>query len=688
MARFGERRFFVRLDAATDAESAAVAVAGALRIDPGPELWQRALSLLAAAPAVLALDNLETPWHGDDQAGTEALLAELAAVPQLALVASVRGAGRPGRVGWTAPIELEPLGPIESEAVFCAIAGEEHRGKPELSELLPLQQGVPLAIELLAYSAQGNPLTNLKEEWEARRTAVLEREGGARDRLRSWKTSLELSIGSRRMTAEARRLLAVLAVLPDGIAQRDLAAILPDAGPSAARLLAQLRLAYFDGGRLKMLSPVREYVKAAHSPAAEDLGRTMEHYRELARTFGPMPGSPGGTEAIARLAPEAANLDAVIRRGLAEAGAARWIDAATSLTNFARFSGHAAPLPLLRALEVAQRAGDRRREAQCAEHLGRISLARSQPDEARARYQEALPLYRHVGAALGEANCIKSLGDISLARSQHDEARARYQEALPLYRQVGDVLGEANCIKSLGDISLRRSQHDEASARYQEALPLFRQVRAVLGEANCIKSLGHISLRRSQHDEASARYQEALPLYRQVGDVLGEANCIKSLGYIALRRSQHDEASARYQEALPLYRRVGDVLGEANCIKSLGHIALRRSQHDEASARYQEALPLYRRVGAVLGEANCIKSLGHIARARSDAGAARARYEEALVLYQRIPEPYSVGWTHRRLAAIAPDSSTKRLHVDAARAAWRSIDRRDLIARLDRELAN
>ncbi|XXX91117.1 tetratricopeptide repeat protein [Sorangium sp. So ce145] len=554
VARFGERRFFVRLDAAPDAASAAAALADALRVAPGPDLRQRALSSLTAGPAILALDNLETPWNGDDQAETEALLAELAAMPQLALVASVRGAGRPGRVAWSSPVELWPLGHAEAEAMFCAIAGEEHRGKPALSALLSLQEGVPLAIDLLAHSAQGNDLVNLKEEWEARRTAVLEREGGARDRLRSWNASLELSIGSPRMTSEARRLLAVLAVLPDGVAQRDLAAVFPDAGPAAARVLAHMRLAYFEGGRLKMLSPVREYVKAAHPPAAEDLGQAMDHYGELARTFGPVPGTPGGTEATARLAPEAANLDAVIRRGLAEAAAGRWIEAAVALTHFARFSGHSAPMPLGRALEVAQRAGDERRAALCTQSLGDIALSRSQHNEARARYQEALPLHRLVGDVLGEASCIRRLGDIALRRSQHDEARARYQEALPLYRQVGSVLGEASCIRSLGDIALARSQHDEARTRYQQALPLYRQVGSVPGEANCIRSLGDIAPACTQHNEARARYQEALPLYRQVGDVLGEASCIRSLGDIALARSQHDEARARYQEALELLR--------------------------------------------------------------------------------------------------------------------------------------
>ncbi|WP_437872976.1 tetratricopeptide repeat protein [Sorangium sp. So ce363] len=685
VARFGERRFFARLDAAPDAESAAVALAGALRVTSGPDRWQRALSVLAAGPAVLVLDNLETPWDGDDQSGTEALLAELAAVPGLSLVASVRGAGRPGHVTWSSPVELRPLGRAEAEAVFCAIAGEEHRGKPALSALLPLMEGIPLAITLLAQAAHGNDLVNLKEEWEARRTAVLERDGGARDRLRSWKTSLELSLGSPRMAAGARRLLSVLAVLPDGIAQRDFAVLLPGTGPAAARALAQVGLAYFEGGRLKMLSPVREYVAAEYPPVVEDLARAMEHYRELACTHGPVPGRRGGTEAAARLAAEGANLDAMIRRGLTDADAGRWIDAAVALTNFARFSGHAAPLPFGRALEVAQRAGDRRREALCAQSLGDIALPRSRHDEATARYQEALALYRHVGDVVGEATCIRSLGHVALERSHHDEATARYQEALALYWHVGDVLGELKCILRLGHIALERSHHDEATARYQEALPLYRQVGDVRGEANCIKSLGDIALERSHHDEATARYQEALPLYRQVGSLRGEAGCIKSLGDIALERSHHDEARARYQEALPLYRQVGSLRGEANCIKSLGDIALERSQHDEARTRYQEALPLYRQVGAVHGEADCIESLGDIAQAHSETSAARARYEEALALYERIPAPYSIGWTHHRLAVLAPDSAARRRHIEAACSAWRSIDRNDLVAQLDQD---
>ena len=133
-----------------------------------------------------------------------------------------------------------------------------------------------------------------------------------------------------------------------------------------------------------------------------------------------------------------------------------------------------------------------------------------------------------------------------------------------------------------------------------------------------------------------------------------------------------------------LFRSVGDVLGEANCIRRLGDIALDRSDHETARTRSEEALPLYRRVGDVLGEANCIQNLGDIAAAQSGMTTAKERYAAALGLYQRIPEPYSIGWTYRRLARIT-DGDERAANVAKARAAWQSIGRTDLVESLDGE---
>jgi hypothetical protein len=81
-------------------------------------------------------------------------------------------------------------------------------------------------------------------------------------------------------------------------------------------------------------------------------------------------------------------------------------------------------------------------------------------------------------------------------------------------------------------------------------------------------------------------------------------------------------------------------------------------------------------------------SLGDIAVSRSDRDQACDHFEEALKLYSSILEPYSIGMTRQRLARIAADDDRRRDHVAAAREAWTSIKRLDLVEDLDREFGS
>jgi len=103
---------------------------------------------------------------------------------------------------------------------------------------------------------------------------------------------------------------------------------------------------------------------------------------------------------------------------------------------------------------------------------------------------------------------------------------------------------------------------------------------------------------------------------------------------------------------------------------------------EAARAAYQQALPLYQEIGDILGEADCIRSLGEIALARSDHEAALKSFDEALALYERIQEPHSIGLTHARLAQVVTGDVRAR-HLAAARSAWESINRPDLVALLE-----
>jgi tetratricopeptide (TPR) repeat protein len=166
--------------------------------------------------------------------------------------------------------------------------------------------------------------------------------------------------------------------------------------------------------------------------------------------------------------------------------------------------------------------------------------------------------------------------------------------------------------------------------------------------------------------------------FRDAGDVHGEAACIEGLADVALARSDHEGARQRYEAALPLFQKVGDVLGEPNCIRRLGAIAHARSDHEGARQRYEAALSLFQNVGSVRGEANCLMGLGDIAESRGEVAIARQCWLSAPAFYTKIPEPYSIGFAHSLARCSAtPDEAGE--HREAARGAWDSINRSDLI---------
>ena len=85
------------------------------------------------------------------------------------------------------------------------------------------------------------------------------------------------------------------------------------------------------------------------------------------------------------------------------------------------------------------------------------------------------------------------------------------------------------------------------------------------------------------------------------------------------------------------------------------------------------------------GEARCINGLGDIALDRTDPDGARSWYEQALRLYQAIPDPYSAGWTLISLARLDPPGSERTRHWSAARQAWASTGREDLVESVSAE---
>jgi tetratricopeptide (TPR) repeat protein len=637
--RFQTRRYFVRLEHATTLEQTITAFVRGLGLKPEGDPWKAVLSMLRTAPALLVLDNLETPWEGTESEAIEGLLAKLGDIPTLVLVGSIKGYRCPEQPHYRRPRRVEPLTSQVARELFCQIAYDVDPQSAAIDTLLQGQGGNPLAIKLVARMAQGvGNIENVVDLWQ---------QEGIPDEVKTF----ELAITSPRVTEDARQLLQVVAWLPAGLHRLDRDAIMPRTGLRAEICLTQAALGFNEGERLQVHPAIRNYVRHRHPPSQQMKDEVRTHYYRLAQRLGPRIGFRDGEGGMARLMEEVDNLDMLIQVGLEPNSAQEAIKTVVALRDVMRFSARGHLSSLYSYFNFASQSNRKEATADCACVIGHIASGRSEHKQAWEYFQQALPLYQQVGNIRGEANCIIGLGDIALMRSLYKGAREHYLHALRLFRQVKNILGQADSIFMLGAVASDCGEHEEAQDHFQQALPLYQEVGYILGQANCIHGQGEIVLKRSpqRHQEARECFQQALLFYRETGNTLGQANCILGLGKIAFEHSRHEEEARNlFQQAFRLYEKLGDILGQANCIFRLGEVALGCQQRDEA----------------------------------------RSLFNQALSLYRLIPEPQSIGLAHYKLAQCAPIKEDRQQHVSAARRVWTNIGRKDLVDELDKEFGS
>jgi tetratricopeptide (TPR) repeat protein len=405
---FGSRRAFIRCDAVTDCINLVAQIATATNVPLGDYLEARVLSELEQSPAVMVLDNLETPWMKDTNA-VEDLLRILAAVPGLVLVGGVRGSTRPKGATWTT-IQPEVMSHKDARALFLEFSEAKFANDPLLDGLLEKLDGLPLAIKLLAFQAQGDPnLNGLVQRYDTKRTALLSK--GA-DKASNLAISLELSFEQPRMNPLAQAAASVMALLPDGIKHSDIASVLED-GEEAAHILRNVGLVFDRDERLRMLAPVREHFHEAHPIDGTALVQAVEFYAGLAEELGKKIGTEDGAEVIKRLTPEFGNLCKMIILAT-NTNSDSAFNAAYSIGRFSSFTELDAVEVLIFVLEKTNFDQDK---THLIAILGDIAFSRSDYNKARELYEQVLYLCEKFGDTSAEAYCTLQLGSIALEKS-------------------------------------------------------------------------------------------------------------------------------------------------------------------------------------------------------------------------------------------------------------------------------
>ncbi|KAJ7636522.1 hypothetical protein FB45DRAFT_447556, partial [Roridomyces roridus] len=385
-----------------------------------------------SGPALLVLDNFETPWEPVEYRDkAEEFLASLADVSNLALIVTMRGAERP-KIKWNRPFlpPLEPISSFASRQIFFDIAEEPlDEEEQALSELLDLSGSLPLAVSLMANIVSFEGYAGTLSRWQHEHTELISDGHSKRSNLEK---SIILSLGSPRLLSEpyAKDLLSLLSLLPDGITEEELLASKVPVPRLASCRLALLRtsLAYMDvSRRLKALSPIREYMRRAHPPAPSLSTPVRIYLEQILSVWDVHQHLPSGNLAM-RIVGSLGNMHSLMLQGLDEdKDPASWLVIGKSITILNGFSKimlkGTSPL-LQRVPALIDATGDSLMRWRYAGQLLNRTTVRPTDYDAEALIEQGVRYFQTVQCPVGEA-----IRFYDRATSYHSSLR-NYEQAM------------------------------------------------------------------------------------------------------------------------------------------------------------------------------------------------------------------------------------------------------------------
>jgi hypothetical protein len=231
----------------------------------------------------------------------------------------MRGAERPAKVAWTHPFLplLKPLEQAAARQTFIDIADNTHDSE-EVDKVLSLTDNMPLAISLIAHLVDSESCSHVLSCWEEEKTSLI---SYGYDSTSNLDLSISLSLSSPRLNPHSKDLLSLLSMLPDGLSDVELVQskfpIDNILGCRAA--LIGTALAYSDENkRLKVLVPIREYMKKIQPPGDHLIRPLHKHFQELLEFFIKYIGTQSSSSTVARVSSNYSNIQNVLQNGLQE----------------------------------------------------------------------------------------------------------------------------------------------------------------------------------------------------------------------------------------------------------------------------------------------------------------------------------------------------------------------------------
>ncbi|HVR99584.1 MAG TPA: CHAT domain-containing protein [Thermoanaerobaculia bacterium] len=300
------------------------------------------------------------------------------------------------------------------------------------------------------------------------------------------------------------------------------------------------------------------------------------------------------------------------------------------------------------ALERWREWGDRARQAEALQLIGRLQRQRADNKAALAAFAPALDLARELGDRPAAADILNQIGLAHTALGAADQALAAYEASREIWRELGDARQEARLLNNLGMAHFQLGRSQSALDSFQRVLEISRRLGDRDQELAALNNLGGLNDALGEPLAAMDFYRRSLALARERGRREDEANALNNLGVSASRIGETREALEHYATALDLFRVLGERRREASALNNLGNLFLDMGAPERAREPLEQALAIARDVSDPVREAAVLLNLSRAAADLGSLDEAETRLAQALALQRRAGHRGGEAWTLRR----------------------------------------
>jgi CHAT domain-containing protein/Tfp pilus assembly protein PilF len=283
---------------------------------------------------------------------------------------------------------------------------------------------------------------------------------------------------------------------------------------------------------------------------------------------------------------------------------------------------------------------DRVRAARLFSEGGHLHFQRS-PElylGAKAKYEEALAIYKAVGDRHSEGLALYRLGLLNLLLNDRRKSLECYQQAPPLFEAVADRKAQAWTLVEIGAGLNFLGEKRQSLDILDRALTLLREIGQRSYEAYTLSVISSVLATPGARRQAIAYREQALAIYKSLGDRRGEAISLNAIGINYENMGEKQKALEYMHQALPIFRAEGDGQSEAQVSYMLGMVYNSINERERAVEFFNQALALRKKIGHRGGPALQHNDFGNIYLGLRDYQQALAHYQQSLALFQERKE--------------------------------------------------